>query len=43
MLVNRTVARLSAQALVGRRRGLVLLLVPGVLVVLAVVVRALTE
>jgi ABC-2 type transport system permease protein len=41
--VNTTIMRLSAQALVGRRRGIVLLLVPGVLVVLAVVVRALTE
>lgn len=41
--MSSTVMRLSAQALVGRRRGIVLLLVPGVLVVLAVVVRALTE
>ena len=41
--VNATVARLSAQALLGRRRGAVLLLVPAVLVVLAVVVRALTD
>ncbi len=41
--MNATIARLSAQALAGRRRGIVLLLVPGVLVVLSVVVRALTE
>lgn len=41
--VNATIVRLSAQALLGRRRGIVLMLVPAVLVVLAVVVRALTE
>jgi ABC-2 type transport system permease protein len=41
--VNATIVRLSAQALLGRRRGVVLLLVPGVLVALAVVVRALTD
>ena len=40
--MNPTIVRLSAQALLGRRRGVVLLLVPAVLVALAVVVRALT-
>ena len=41
--LNATIMRLSRQALLGRRRGLVLVLIPGVLVVLAVIVRALTE
>lgn len=41
--MNRTIIRLSAQALLGRRRGLVLVLVPAVLVVLAVVVSILTD
>jgi ABC-2 type transport system permease protein len=37
--VNATILRLSTQALVGRRRGVLLLMIPAVLVVLAVVVR----
>jgi len=37
-----TILRLSAQAIVGRRRGVVLLLIPALLVVLALVVRLLT-
>ncbi len=41
--LNPTILRLSTQALLGRRRGLVLMLIPGLLIVLAVVVRALTE
>ncbi|QKE82622.1 ABC transporter permease subunit [Arthrobacter sp. NEB 688] len=41
--MNRTLFLLSAQAVVGRRRGLVLLLVPLALVGLAVVVRLLTS
>ena len=41
--MNATILRLSAQALLGRRRGLVLALIPAVVVALAVVVRALTE
>ena len=41
--MNPTIARLSAQALLGRRRGVVLVLIPAVLLVLAVVVRALTD
>jgi ABC-2 type transport system permease protein len=41
--VNATIVRLSAQALLGRRRGLVLVLIPAVLLVLAVVVRTLTD
>ncbi|GAB3074577.1 MULTISPECIES: ABC transporter permease subunit [unclassified Phycicoccus] len=41
--MNPTILRLSAQALLGRRRGLVLGLIPLVLLVLAVVVRALTS
>ena len=41
--MNPTILRLSAQALLGRRRGLVLLLIPAVLLVLAVVVQALTD
>jgi len=41
--VNGTIARLSFQALFGRRRGLVLMLVPGLLIGLAVLIRALTE
>ncbi|MGG5258275.1 ABC transporter permease [Phycicoccus avicenniae] len=40
--MNRTILRLSLQAVLGRRRGLVLLLVPLALVALAVVVRLLT-
>jgi ABC-2 type transport system permease protein len=42
-VLNPTIVRLSTQALLGRRRGLVLMLIPGLLIVLAVVVRALTE
>jgi ABC-2 type transport system permease protein len=41
--MNSTILRLSGQALFGRRRGLVLVLIPTVLVVLAVVVQALTD
>ena len=41
-LVNPTIVRLSGQALLGRRRGLVLALLPAVVVALAIVVRALT-
>lgn len=41
--MNPTILRLSAQALLGRRRGLVLVLIPSVLLVLAVVVRVLTD
>jgi len=41
--MNATIARLSTQALIGRRRGLVLVLIPAVLLVLAVVVRLLTD
>lgn len=41
--MNATILRLSAQALLGRRRGLVLVLIPAVLLALAVVVRALTD
>jgi ABC-2 type transport system permease protein len=41
--VNRTLFRLSVQAVAGRRRGLVLLVVPLALLVLALVVRALTD
>ena len=40
--MNRTVFRLSAQAILGRRRGLVLALIPAALLVLALLVRALT-
>ena len=43
MTMNSTIARLSAQALFGRRRGVVLVLIPGLLVALAIIVRALTE
>jgi ABC-2 type transport system permease protein len=41
--MNRTVFRLSAQAILGRRRGLVLALIPAALLVLALLVRALTD
>lgn len=41
--MNRTVLRLSTQALFGRRRGVVLLLVAGALLALAVMVRLLTD
>ncbi|HZB65887.1 MAG TPA: ABC transporter permease subunit [Ornithinibacter sp.] len=41
--MNTTILRLSAQALLGRRRGVVLVLIPAVLVVLAVVVSILTD
>jgi ABC-2 type transport system permease protein len=41
--MNPTIVRLSAQALLGRRRGVVLALIPALLLVLAVVVRALTQ
>jgi ABC-2 type transport system permease protein len=41
--MNRTLLRLSAQALFGRRRGVVLLLLAGALLVLAVFVRLLTD
>lgn len=40
---NPTIVRLSGQALLGRRRGVVLALIPALVLVLAVVVRALTE
>jgi ABC-2 type transport system permease protein len=40
---NATILRLSTQALLGRRRGLVLALIPAVVLALAVVVRALTQ
>ncbi|MEO6413499.1 MAG: ABC transporter permease subunit [Pedococcus sp.] len=41
--MNPTILRLSAQALLGRRRGVVLVLIPAVLLLLAVVVQALTD
>ena len=41
--MNATIVRLSAQALFGRRRGVVLALIPALLVALAIVIRALTE
>ncbi len=41
--MNRTLVRLSLQAVGGRRRGVVLLLVPAALLALAVLVRALTD
>lgn len=41
--MNSTIVRLSTQALLGRRRGLVLALIPAVVIALAVVIRALTE
>lgn len=41
--LNPTILRLSRQALLGRRRGLVLVLIPAVLVALAVIVAALTD
>ncbi|MGB7817784.1 MAG: ABC transporter permease subunit [Ornithinibacter sp.] len=41
--MNRTIVRLSVQAVGGRRRGLVLVLIPAALLVLAVIVRLLTE
>jgi ABC-2 type transport system permease protein len=41
--MNSTIARLSAQALFGRRRGVVLVLIPGILVVLSIIIRALTD
>jgi ABC-2 type transport system permease protein len=41
--MNPTILRLSAQALLGRRRGLVLALIPAVVLALAIVVRALTR
>ena len=41
--MNGTLLRLSAQAIFGRRRGLVLLFIPGALLVLSVVVRVLTD
>lgn len=41
--INATIARLSFQALFGRRRGLVLMLVPALLIGLAVLIRVLTE
>lgn len=41
--MNRTILRLSTQALLGRRRGLVLALIPAVVVALTIVVRSLTE
>jgi ABC-2 type transport system permease protein len=41
--MNRTVFRLSAQAILGRRRGLVLALIPAALLLLALLVRALTD
>jgi ABC-2 type transport system permease protein len=41
--MNTTISRLSAQALLGRRRGIVLLLIPAALLVLAVVVRLIND
>ena len=41
--MNPTIMRLSAQALFGRRRGVVLLVIPVLLIALSGVVRALTE
>ncbi len=41
--MNRTIVRLSVQAVGGRRRGLVLVLIPAALLLLAVVVRLLTD
>jgi ABC-2 type transport system permease protein len=41
--MNPTIARLSFQALLGRRRGLVLLVMPVILLGLAVAIRTLTE
>ncbi len=41
--MNRTLFRLSAQAIGGRRRGLALLVIPLALLVLAVIVRLLTD
>jgi ABC-2 type transport system permease protein len=41
--MNRTLLRLSTQALFGRRRGVVLLLIPAALLVLSVFVRLLTD
>ncbi|WP_181312745.1 ABC transporter permease [Nocardioides campestrisoli] len=41
--MNPTIVRLSVQALLGRRRGLVLVIVPAVLLALSVVIRALTD
>jgi ABC-2 type transport system permease protein len=42
-MLNSTIVRLSVQALFGRRRGVVLMLIPALLIVLAVVIRALTD
>ncbi len=41
--MNPTIARLSAQALLGRRRGVVLLVIPALLIGLAVLLRVLTD
>lgn len=41
--MNRTLLRLSTQAILGRRRGLVLVLIPAALLVLSVFVRVLTD
>lgn len=41
MIVNKTIVRLSAQALFGRRRGLVLLVLPVILILLTATIRAL--
>jgi ABC-2 type transport system permease protein len=41
--MNPTIARLAAQALLGRRRGLLLMALPLVLVALAVIIRLLTD
>lgn len=41
--MNQTILRLSRQALLGRRRGLVLVIIPAVLLALAVIVAALTD
>ncbi len=41
--MNRTLFRLSVQAVLGRRRGLVLLVIPLALVVLAVIIRLFTD
>ena len=41
--MNPTISRLSAQALLGRRRGVVLALIPAALVALSLIVRVLTD
>jgi len=41
--MNPTILRLSAQALFGRRRGFVMLVIPAILLVLTAIVRLLTD